>query len=225
MNLKSSPYPHQAAAIEAAMSRADRAKLRFFRSFKLDQETECWNWSGCTNKRGYGWISLPGKTWGAHRYAYFLFYKKKPGRWFVCHRCDNPSCVNPGHLFLADHAGNMKDMVSKKRQQYGERSSQAKLTETDVLYIRSSSKTMDELAAKFAVNRTTIEHILAQRRWAHLNDGKGRIRKSAKIKLTKDDVAAICASSMKLAEAAQKWGVSIATISRIRNGLRKGYLE
>jgi len=79
----------------------------------------CWEWQGQTDKDGYGRFAtrVLGKTkaWMAHRFSY-SYYKQDPGKLFVCHSCDNTSCVNPDHLWLGTHKDNMRDMKSKNRQ-------------------------------------------------------------------------------------------------------------
>lgn len=75
----------------------------------------CWLWFGACNNKGYGYISK--KTYGmclAHRYA-FASAGNDPGDLLVCHKCDNPACVNPDHMFLGTHKDNTQDMVKKGR--------------------------------------------------------------------------------------------------------------
>lgn len=79
----------------------------------------CWPWTGSATHLGYGLIrgtGSPGKQLMATRVSWELAYGFHPGKLFVCHRCDNPPCVNPSHLFLGTHQDNMDDMVRKGRQ-------------------------------------------------------------------------------------------------------------
>ena len=83
---------------------------------RVDKSAECWPWTGPTTEKGYGRFSLGHRTWRAHRLAYELTHGPFPPDLFVLHRCDNPPCVRPDHLFLGDHAANMADAVAKGRR-------------------------------------------------------------------------------------------------------------
>jgi len=76
---------------------------------------DCWNWTACKNYDGYGRWRYHGKQYYAHRVSIYL----ETGEWppankFVCHICNNPSCVNPAHLYVGTHQDNMEDVLLSK---------------------------------------------------------------------------------------------------------------
>lgn len=94
---------------------------RFEEKFIPVTETGCWVWTAAAHGRGYGLFHTgrplrKGKMEFAHRVSYELYKGYVPQEFDeVCHKCDNPSCVNPEHLFIGSHEDNMKDMISKNR--------------------------------------------------------------------------------------------------------------
>jgi len=98
-------------------TRLDR--LRFESKYKQNKETSCWEWVCYLNCDGYGRFSTQvlGKWKGmlAHRASYALYKTFIPEGLLVLHRCDNPSCVNPDHLFLGTNQDNTDDMIAKGR--------------------------------------------------------------------------------------------------------------
>lgn len=93
-----------------------RSIERFMGKVERIPMTDCWLWAGAARPNGYGIFFLNGKTIGAHRAAYVLFRGQFDEALHVCHKCDNPSCVNPDHLFLGTQKDNMLDMVRKGRK-------------------------------------------------------------------------------------------------------------
>ncbi len=157
------------------------------------QKTEgCWVWQGATIKKGYGSFN-PGSSrkgsnpWISSRFAWFVTFGVIPIGLWVLHKCDNPPCCNPDHLFL----GTVKDNAADARQKgrlpvgcnhwththpehlaKGENHHGAKLTATNALEIRSCFKigntSKAELGREFGVDRTTISRIIHRKIWAHV---------------------------------------------------------
>lgn len=142
--------------------------LDFYRPGKPDA---CWPWGGTIHHRGYGIIVNDHKRNAlAHRVTYERFNGPIPDGMMVCHRCDNPPCVNPAHLFLGTHQDNMTDRNRKGRTQHGERHHHAKLTAADVLTIRSLYPGMSQtaIAKQFGINQTIVSDIVRRIIWKHV---------------------------------------------------------
>ena len=160
--------PH---ARNQGMTMRERFESRFV---KKSMDT-CWEWEGSRNRDGYGGLvvhlgSNKYKTGLAHRYSYELYKGKFDEQLLICHSCDNPSCVNPNHLFLGTCKDNLEDMVRKKRSCRGERNSHAKLTECQVIQIRSSHESTRKLSDAYKVSICTIESVKNKNTWKHLGD-------------------------------------------------------
>jgi len=132
----------------------------------------CWEWKGATLRGGYGNMGVNGKTKQTHRLSYELFVGKIPKGLLVCHKCDNPLCCNPEHLFLGTHKTNAEDRVNKNRSSVGEDFPKSKLKEKEVLEIRRYLRngiTHRTLAKMFRVGKTCISYIAEGKTWSWLS--------------------------------------------------------
>lgn len=138
---------------------------------KVDRSGACWEWRGGHNSRGYGMFRIFGKQKRAHRLAWEFTHGPIPAAMLVLHRCDNPPCCNPEHLFLGTNDDNVRDKVAKSRQARGDRFPQAKLTEEDVVNIRGLANvgvTQRAIAKDKHVSRSLIEQVVNRKIWRHV---------------------------------------------------------
>lgn len=134
----------------------------------------CWVWT--SSKRGkYGKVRSNGADKTVHRVSWEHHYGPIPAGLFVCHKCDNPPCLNPEHLFLGDSAANARDMALKGRSLIGLRNHKAKLTEEQVRTIRSRfangvipKGSFRATAREFGINTHTLRDLLTRVTWKHL---------------------------------------------------------
>ena len=145
----------------------------FWGRVSVGSESECWPWSGCCVPSGYGHLRISGKDKAAHRVAWELACFPIPSGLEVCHKCDNPRCCNPGHLFLGTHAENQSDMSRKGRARgaRGECSPRAKLTAGGVVDIRrrfADGESQAGIARSLGLHPSSVFGIVRGTRWAHL---------------------------------------------------------
>lgn len=145
----------------------------FWSRVAVGKSAECWEWRGGTFDSGYGLFSCGGCSHGAHRFAYYLWHNVDPTDAQVCHRCDNPLCCNPLHLFLGTIADNMLDKTGKGRCATGERNGNAKLTSEQVVEIKRLYATghysHSAIATQFNVSRHTVGRITQNQAWRFIS--------------------------------------------------------
>jgi len=141
-------------------------------------ETQCWEWQGSMNYKngGYGQLGHNKKILKAHRVSYEIHYAEPLNDLHCLHKCDNPSCVNPLHLFAGTNLDNVRDKVKKGRcytgNQKGEHNGASKLKDIDVKTIRklynTENYTTIKLGEMYNVNRSTISYIVNNKTYKHL---------------------------------------------------------
>jgi hypothetical protein len=141
---------------------------------------QCWVW---VPTRTRGRIRINGKTHNAPRASWIIHFEEIPEGLCVLHKCDNPKCVNPSHLFLGTYRDNSLDSVAKGRYNCesrgspGESNGSSKLTKEDVIEIRKlavsgtgvvNTGTTTMLSCRFGVSRAQIRNIATGRSWKNV---------------------------------------------------------
>lgn len=149
---------------------------RFWDRVDRNEGEGCWEWQGARYPSHYGRVSVhlgsSRATVMAHRFSWEIHNGPIPEGLVVCHRCDNPPCVNPAHLFVGDVQANHDDMIAKGRMPRGSERAHSKLTEDDVREIRArlaDGATHLHIARAFGVHRSTIYDIAVGKKWRHVH--------------------------------------------------------
>ena len=157
----------------------DDVKARFWAKVERREPDQCWPWNAYRNVGGYGRLKINGRPHCASRLALQIALGRKLNKTEnACHRCDNPPCCNPVHLFVGTQKKNMMDSSKKGRihrwngARAGEGNPASKLTQEKVLEILSlrGHLTQDMLAEKYGVSRATISNVMRQKNW-RISDG------------------------------------------------------
>lgn len=138
----------------------------------------CWVWTASTDPYGYGYFWFRGKTMRSSRVAWIIENGALNAKAFICHHCDNPTCVRPSHLFLGDPLVNMADKVSKGRAKGAHKGADhhaAKLDRQKVIDIRERYDnrklvpvTQRALAEEYGLHQVTISEIVTRKIWSHI---------------------------------------------------------
>ena len=156
------------------MTDKDVLRKRIVDNVVVDPDSGCWLWQRTTNGRGYGNMRAGSRgVVRSHRIAYEVFVGPIPDGMVVCHKCDQPLCCNPEHLFADTQANNMRDAVKKGRM-YSPRGSSnpaSRLTKESVVDIRrllQEGQQVKDVAAQYGVSPKTISAIKVRRTWTWL---------------------------------------------------------
>ena len=147
----------------------------FWENVKVSNPQDCWLWSGGKKENGNGlWYGIfwdDNKIIKAHRFSWKIKNGEIPKGKLVCHRCDNPLCVNPSHLFLGTYLDNNRDASNKGRHAFGERVPGSVLNDEKVRQIRklrSEGKTQRAIAETIGAKESTVQAVVEGRSWKHV---------------------------------------------------------
>ena len=145
-------------------------ETRFWRKVAKGDDNVCWEWQGYRLRDGYGWVSTPIGNRTASRVAAHLsgLLEDLSSSLHVLHRCDNPPCCNPAHLFVGTNTDNVADRVAKNRSGnkplHGQENGASKLTDTQIRQVRGMYKfaqySQSQLARMFNVHQPHISRIV-----------------------------------------------------------------
>ncbi len=131
----------------------------------VNKSGDCWPWTGALDRDGYGIFSYGGRTYRASIVALQLDDRKPLKGMYACHRCDNPTCVRPDHLYPGTPAQNTADAIARGRIKVGSKHYAAKLTENAVRDIRSSALGDAEMASRYGVSKAAISMARSRKTW------------------------------------------------------------
>lgn len=134
----------------------------------VDKSGDCWEWTSLRDRDGYGLFNYKRVSYRAARESLKMSGVAVADDEYCCHKCDNPLCVRPDHLYAGTPKQNMRDAIERGRLQVGENHYAAKLTEKDVLEIRACEGTLASIGERYGVNPSNVGMIRAGKTWKHL---------------------------------------------------------
>lgn len=201
---------------------------RFLSYVSRNPDTGCWEWQGGRNRKGYGSFAVATKTClRAHRVSFVLYRDAASAGMMVCHHCDNPSCVNPAHLFLGTRQDNSDDMVRKGRSARGERAAFAKLTASDVQEIRrryAVGEGTASIGGRFGIQARNVSWVATGKAWSHL-PGAVPPRRVGRRFLTDDQIRSIRemrSEGVSVTKIAARFGIHESAVRRNLVPRKKG---
>lgn len=141
---------------------------RFWEKVNKLGPDECWEWTGAMRSNGYGSFWSGSKKVGPHAYSLEMSGQPRPGDLFACHHCDNPSCVNPSHLYWATTQKNTQDAVDRGLTLRGERHVLAKLSDADAVAIRheyASGADVQWIADTYGISKSSVYNLALGNSW------------------------------------------------------------
>jgi len=217
------------------ISKWPSAEERFNDAYDVIDESGCWEWQRGVTGSGYGQITVNGDSMGAHRFSYELYNGDIPEDAIICHKCHNPPCVNPNHLYAGDEKRNAQDAIENGDwpDHTGEERTPAKFTSGKVRTIReeyTKGATVSALSKKYSVSMGTISRIINGESYPDAGgptnvDTHGRMARRGeennKTKLSPDDVREIRRiydeEDVTMAELGGQFDISSTQVSDIVN--------
>jgi hypothetical protein len=238
------------------LSRVGEIQDKFWQRVDKRGPDDCWNWTGTLNMANGGYGVIGGLLFGlryvrvgtpmlAHRVSWIMHFGEPTLEtndyhgWVILHKCDNPRCVNPGHLRLGSQLDNIKDMQDKGRgsivglaPRKGHASPRSKLSAEQVQYILSSTKTNGELATELGVSKGPIKRLRCGKSGYVDEQTKTALQAAAKLrkglsrpgmlnpfcKISDEQVQYIRSSPLTTYQLAAELGIHQTTAARIRRG-------
>lgn len=206
---------------------------RFERLVDRREPKECWPWRGLRTVKGYGilnvWLGRNCGNEGAHRLAWLFANGPLPiieghGVAHILHRCDNPTCVNPEHLFPGTYRDNNRDKSAKGRAPRGVTHPHTTLTEEQVRALKSDPRKALDIAVDYGISEGTVNRIKNGGSWAHVKGDSVRTERTAHFRgekhffarLTEDIVRSIRIDPRPCSVIARKLNVNPSTIDRVK---------
>lgn len=186
-------------------------------------ESPCWLWLKGKIPSGYGQLRVDGGNMLAHRFSYELVNGLISSDLCVCHRCDNPPCVNPDHLWAGTHQENMEDMANKNRARNGGNGPPSKLTHSQIVAIFNDERTYKKIAEDYLINVASVCMIKSGRLHSKIT-GQTYTERLGPRRLTDEEVLTIFNDVRPYLEIAEEHGISQAEVRVIKNGTLHGKL-
>lgn len=156
-------------ALKLKLSFHKTLKETFWKYVNKKEINECWNWIGASSKGGYGRFRINKNIISSHRFSWVIYNGDIPNDKLVLHKCNNPPCVNPNHLYLGTNKDNSEYMVKQNRyiKAQGEDNGRSKLILSQVKQIRKLKGILFQriIAKKFNVSQSLISHIHNNKLW------------------------------------------------------------
>lgn len=173
---------------------------------KIDKTGDCWIWTAAKTNKGYGKLTIRRRTWIAHRFAFTITHGMIPSSAHVLHRCDNPPCCNPDHLFLGSNDDNIRDRIAKWR---GRKLSKGQEAQAAQLY--ANGATYRDIQEMFKISRAQVWRLLHK-------TGSIQHRVWHNFVLTSEQEAELSrkyATGLTQTELAQEYDIGISTVHYI----------